>query len=224
MRFKSQFFVLRQIRARPRLTVAVLIGIAVAMCIPQSWMIHKATQLILSWNATTCLYLMLGGVMMIRSNEEQIQKRALLEDDGKFLILAFVVLAAIAGLSAVVVELAAIKDMKGSLKHVHIALAALTIVSSWAFTHMMFALHYAHDFYVALAKSLPGGLDFPGEATPDYGDFLYFAFVIGTSGQTADVSITSKSLRRIVLAHCIFAFAFNTTVLALTINIAASLI
>jgi uncharacterized membrane protein len=116
------------------------------------------------------------------------------------------------------------KNMQGGLKYAHIALAALTIVSSWAFTHLMFALHYAHDYYVARAKGLPGGLDFPGESAPDYGDFVYFSFVIGTSGQTADVSFTSKSMRRIGLVHCVLAFAFNTTVLALTINIAAGLI
>jgi uncharacterized membrane protein len=146
------------------------------------------------------------------------------QDDGKLVILSLVVIAAIVGLTAVVVELSVIKDMKGSLKYAHMSLAALTIVSSWAFTHMMFALHYAHDFYVARANNLVGGLDFPNDNAPSYGDFVYFAFVIGTSGQTADVSFTSKSMRRIGLAHCVLAFFFNTTVLALTINIAASLI
>jgi uncharacterized membrane protein len=71
---------------------------------------------------------------------------------------------------------------------------------------------------------LKGGLDFPDEVAPDYGDFVYFAFVIGTSGQTVDVSFTSKSIRRIGAVHCVLAFVFNTTVLALTINIAAGLI
>lgn len=183
-----------------------------------------ATRLILSWNVTTCVYLILGGIMMIRSSDAQIILRASREDDGKFFILIFVIASAIAALSAVVVELTVIKDMKGALKYGHIGLASLTIVSSWAFTHMMFALHYAHDFYAARAKGLPGGLDFPGEDSPDYGDFLYFAFVIGTSTATADVNLTSKAMRRLCLAHCVLAFVFNTTVLALTINIAAGLI
>jgi len=77
---------------------------------------------------------------------------------------------------------------------------------------------------VARANDQPGGLDFPGEASPGYADFLYFAFVIGTSGQTADVAIASRSMRRVGLVHCVLAFMFNTTVLALTINIAASLL
>jgi uncharacterized membrane protein len=58
---------------------------------------------------------------------------------------------------------------------------------------------------------------------PDYGDFLYFACVIGTSGQTADVSFTSRAMRRIGTVHCVLAFFFNTTVVALTINIASGL-
>ena len=88
---------------------------------------------------------------------------------------------------------------------------------------MMFAMHYAHDFYVSRAKGLSGGLSFPEEDNPEYGDFCYFAYIIGTSGQTADVSFTNKAMRRVGLAHCVLAFLFNTSVLALMINIAASL-
>jgi uncharacterized membrane protein len=134
-----------------------------------------------------------------------------------------VVVAAIASLAAIIAELAVAKDMTGSLKYAHIALAFLTILSSWAFTHTMFALHYAHNYYVAVSNNKPAGLAFPEQDVPDYGDFLYFSCVIGTSGQTADVSFTSTSMRRIGLIHCVLAFVFNTTVLALTINIAASL-
>jgi len=109
------------------------------------------------------------------------------------------------------------------LRYSHITLAVLTILSSWAFTQVMFALHYAHDYYVAEAKGHPGGLEFPGGHAPDYGDFLYFACVIGTSGQTADVSFSSRVMRRTGLVHCVLAFLFNTTLIALTINIASGL-
>ena len=67
-------------------------------------------------------------------------------------------------------------------------MAALTIVSSWAFTQAMFALHYANDYYANEMRGEHGGLDFPGGHAPDDGDFAYFASVIGTSEQTADVS------------------------------------
>jgi uncharacterized membrane protein len=88
----------------------------------------------------------------------------------------------------------------------------------------MFALHYAHDYYARVIRGEPGGLAFPGGEAPDYGDFLYFACVIGTSAQTADVGFTCRQMRRTGLVHCVLAFFFNTTLLALTINIASSLL
>jgi uncharacterized membrane protein len=106
----------------------------------------------------------------------------------------------------------------------HIALAGLTVLTSWVFTQFMFATHYAHEYYSAQARGFEPGLQFPGTEAPNYLDFVYFACVIGTSGQTADVSISSQIMRRISLIHCILAFFFNTTLIALTINIAASLI
>ena len=66
-------------------------------------------------------------------------------------------------------------------------------------------------------------LDFPGDDAPDFIDFLYLSFVIGTSAQTADVAMTSRRMRRLGLVHCVLAFLFNATVLALTINLTASL-
>ena len=106
----------------------------------------------------------------------------------------------------------------------HIALAGFTVLTSWAFIQVMFALHYAHDYYAAVSHSRPSGLQFPGDDAPDYGDFFYFAVVIGASGQTADVSFVSKPMRRIGSMHCILAYLFNTTVLALLINISASVL
>ena len=138
-------------------------------------------------------------------------------------MLALVITSALMCLGAIVAELAVVKDLKGQIRYAHITLAALTIITSWAFTQVMFALHYAHDYYVVEARGQHGGLDFPGGHPPDYGDFIYFSSVIGTSGQTADVSFTNRQMRRIGTVHCILAFFFNTTLVALTINIASGL-
>jgi uncharacterized membrane protein len=113
--------------------------------------------------------------------------------------------------------------MHGLQKTRHVALAAATVLSAWMFTQTLFALEYAHDFYIGRIHGRPDSLSFPGTRDPAYSDFLYFACVIGTSGQTADVSFTDTALRRVGLVHCVLAFFFNTTVLALTINIAAGL-
>ena len=121
----------------------------------------------------------------------------------------------------IVAELAVVKDLQGPARYAHITLAGMTIATSWAFTQIMFAVHYAHDYYLTAINGEHGGLDFPGGQPPDYGDFLYFACSIGTSGQTADVSFTSHKMRRTGTLHCVLAFFFNTTLVALTINIAS---
>ena len=162
--------------------------------------------------------------MMFWSPHERIRTRAIEHDDGKIVILGMVIIAAIMAIGAIVAELSVVKDMHGMLRYAHVALAVLTILSSWAFTQVMFALHYAHDFYVSKEHSDSGGLAFPGTAMPEYSDFLYFSCVIGTSGQTADVSFTNRKMRQTGLVHCILAFFFNTTLVALTINIASGLI
>jgi len=143
--------------------------------------------------------------------------------DGQIVILLLVAVATVASLAAIAGELVVVKDMHGILRTEHIALAGATVMSSWAFIQVMFTLHYAHEYYAAACHGIKPGLAFPDEDSPDYGDFFYFAAIIGTSGQTADISFVSKPLRRIGSLHCILAYLFNTTVLALLINIGASL-
>jgi uncharacterized membrane protein len=213
----------RHLLARPRLFVAVGFGVLVAVVLPQWLAMHAINRMIIGWNAGTGLYLVLAGVMMIHSTQEEMRVRARLHGEGRIVILILVVLAALASLGAIMAELAVARDMHGVLRYSHVALAGLTILTSWFFTQIMFALHYAHDYYAALERVGSGGLDFPGENAPDYGDFLYFACIIGTSGQTADVSFVSKTMRRTGLVHSVLAFFFNTTLIALTINIASSL-
>jgi uncharacterized membrane protein len=86
----------------------------------------------------------------------------------------------------------------------------------------MFGLHYAHDYYAG--EDDRRGLKFPGDTAPDYWDFLYFSFNLGAAAQTSDVQIEAPRMRRFVLAHTIVSFLFNTGVLALAINVGASLV
>ena len=214
----------RQIRIRPRLFISGTVGLVVAMLLPLVVDTRDVTRLILGWNAGAWLYLISAGWMMARSDPCDISRRSRHQDEGALAILTLVVIAALASLGAIVAELSQAKDLSGSIRLAHIALAVTTIVASWAFTQMMFALHYAHDFYAAVSRGQPGGLIFPDTPEPDYIDFLYFAAVIGTSGQTADVSISGKGMRRVSLVHCVLAFMFNTSLIALLINVASGLI
>ena len=221
--FQSKPLFVRLLLARPRLLICIALGLATTQFLPETLAHQTITRAIIGWNAGACIYLLLVARMMFWSSHERMRTRALQHDEGRILVLALVVVAALMCIGAIVVELAVAKDIKGSMRYTHMALAALTIVSSWAFTQVMFALHYAHDYYASEIRGQPGGLDFPGGHAPDYGDFLYFASVIGTSGQTADVSFTNRTMRRTGLVHCVLAFFFNTTLIALTINIASGL-
>ena len=215
---------IRFIMARPRLFICALVGLATMAILPPTTASHAITRLIVGWNVGAWFYLLLAARMMFWSTHERMRTRALQEDEGRIIILVMVVTVAILSLVAIITELSVSKDMQGTLRFTHMALAALTVLSSWAFTQVMFALHYAHDYYAAELRGDSGGLDFPGGHAPDYGDFLYFSCVIGTSGQTADISFTSRTMRRVGLVHCVLAFFFNTTLLALTINIASGLL
>jgi len=191
--------------------------------LPTSLAPREATRLLLSWNIGVYLYLVLAAVMITRATHERMRWRAQIQDEGRFVVLFGVILATVASMAAIFAELATVKEAHGVLKFGHIGLAVATIVSSWLFIHLMFALHYAHDYYSDQGRGGKGGLLFPDTTEPDYWDFMYFAAIIGTSGQTADVSFASPSMRRLGLAHCVLAYAFNTTVLALMINIASGL-
>jgi uncharacterized membrane protein len=212
------------ITSRPRLIVGVLIGIGVYFLLPVWLDLLTSTRALIAWNAAASIYLLSAMHMMFSVSTSGIRQRALAQDEGQRVILGLVVLSAFVCLAAVVIELGSAKTMNGSLRLEHVAHAVLTIASSWFFTQVMFAQHYAHHYYFSLENQQPGGLQFPEEPLPDYMDFLYMSCVIGTSGQTADVTFTGRSMRRIGLLHCLLCFFFNTTVLALTVNMASSLI
>jgi uncharacterized membrane protein len=106
-----------------------------------------------------------------------------------------------------------------------VGLAGATIFIPWTVMQVAFALHYAHQ-YRRPDRSMPdiSALDFPKDAHPDYWDFFYFSTSIGAASQTSDANINSKELRRLVTLHAIVAFFFNVAVVALMINLAASLV
>jgi uncharacterized membrane protein len=213
----------RQVQSRPRLFISTLIAVTVGFALPSDLAAHTVTRWLIAWNTGAVLYVILAAVMMTRSSSQKMRYRAQIQDDGQRAILVLACLAAVASLAALAGELAVSKDSHGLLRAAHIALGGCTVLSSWAFIQIMFALHYAHDYYAAACHGRTPGLRFPDDDAPDYGDFFYFAAIIGTSGQTADVPFVTKPMRRIGSLHCILAYLFNTTVLALLINIAASL-
>jgi hypothetical protein len=213
---------------RPRLLLGILAGLFIGLATPEDW--RLTTRLLFGWNGAMLVYIVLTSLMMWRDDLDRMRERANVQDEGRFVILALSILAAVASIAAIVAQLAATKDLHGAQKALHITLAVLTITTGWTFIHLTFALHYAHEYASEsrrrpdVPEKLRGGLDFPDTQTPDYSDFLYFSFIIGVACQTADVAYSSPLMRRIGLVHAIVAFVYNTTIVALMINIAAGLI
>jgi uncharacterized membrane protein len=212
--------ILRIATARPRLLVAGGLIVALALLLPDS--LRLATRLLIAWDAGIVFYLGLICTMMARSDHDIIQRRADEEDAGAAAVLSLTIVAAVASFAAIGAELHGLHEAAGARPAGRLALAAITILVSWLFVHTMFALHYAHDFYAG--EQDRGGLKFPGEHRPDYWDFLYFAFNLGAASQTSDVAIEAARTRRFVLAHTILSFLFNTTILAMAINVGAGLL
>ncbi|HSC60772.1 MAG TPA: DUF1345 domain-containing protein [Rhizomicrobium sp.] len=215
--------VLHMLAARPYLLSAIGLGIALYFA-SGLWIMRDITRLLIGWDGGVILFLFLMFFLFMRGQDtEQMKRRAIEHDEGGQFILLIAVLASVASVGALIAELSVAKDHPdGGFR---LALAALTVVLSWLFVQIVFAAHYAHEYYLAEENGAPkGGLEFGVAGEPDYWDFVHFAVVLGTASQTADIVFTSKQMRRIGTVHTIVAFAFNTAILATMINLAANFI
>ena len=217
VRFKKLPKAVRLVYARPRTFFSIALGIVAFFLLPSS--LRLVTRLLIGWDIFVAMYIVLVYIMMGRSTLATIRRIAALQDDGRFLIPLLTALGAFASLAAIVSELG-----QAQHKPAELIFATMTVALSWAAVHSAFALHYAHDYY---RGDKPGGLQFPSgdhNEHADYWDFVYFSFVVGMTAQVSDVGITDKTIRRTVTVHGIISFVFNTALLALMVNIAASAI
>jgi uncharacterized membrane protein len=218
--------VLKPFINRPRLSCAILAGLVVGVLLGLAPGLRWSTRAVFAWDAVLLVFIVSTLVMMHDCDETRIRAQAAREDEGQHFILALAVIASAASIVAIAAELSLAKGEHGLTKGLRVALAFGTVLASWFFVQMVFALHYAHEYYGegdGPDGARKGGLAFPGDDTPDYWDFLHFGSIIGVAAQTADVAFTSKSMRRTGTVHGMVAFVFNTVVLALTINLLAGL-
>lgn len=209
-----------QLRLRPRLLTAILLGSAVAAAVPGVTSLQ--TRLLIGWNLVVWIYLPLALWMMLgRAGAVDVQSRAQRLNEGVVTMLVVAVLCALASLGAITLELQAAKQQHDPR---HVLFALTTVAGSWLLLPVEFGIAYASRYHSA-AKGAHG-LEFPGsdKEPPDYADFLYFSITVAATSQTSDVSVSSRRMRRLVLVQSLLAFVFNTGVLALSINILAGLI
>jgi uncharacterized membrane protein len=200
----------------------MLIGLAAGVA---TWLLCPASLTIVShavaaWDAFGVVTLLLLWAAIATADAERIRVVAASEDLSRAVSFIFVLVAASASLLAVVALLRTFHDLKAAALAWHIGLSVVAVGTAWLLVHTVFTLRYAHAYYDADDDgSDRGGLDFPGDdPEPDYVDIAYFAFVIGMTAQTADVSISGRTLRRLALLHGLISFVFNTTLVALVIS------
>jgi uncharacterized membrane protein len=215
----------RVVRSRPWLATAAAFAVILVFGLTQFVHMRLSQAILMAWNLSATLYLVMAARIMFAGDAEDLRQRAEAQDVGRQAILLLTGLAVVVCVIAIATELSEATRLHGQPRLLALLLAGATLLSTWLFVHTIFALHYAHGYYLAIGRKSEPPLIFPGKtSTPDYLDFAYFAFVIGAAAQTADVAIASKGMRRLALGHCVFAFAFNTAILAVAINLAASLV
>lgn len=186
--------------------------------------------IILSWLSCASVIIITDWLIILSSHPREMRKIARLRDSNRFMILLFIITGSCVSLFAIIFLLKASKsDHHGDVTHL-VMLAIGSVIVSWWMLHTVFTMSYAHMYYTATPdpddaeNDVIGGLQFPDEKNPDYLDFVYFSFVVGMTFQVSDVEIASRPIRRLVLLHGLISFAFNTAIVALSINVVSGLV
>ncbi len=215
----------RVVAGHPRTLGATALGIAVYILLPP--LVSASTRWVLAWDAGAVVLLGLLAVLFASGHDDRaMADNAERQDEGEWTLFWITLAGAVASFVALTADLSSSKDLPPIPRNLHIALVGLTLLVSWLLTHIIFALRYAHEYYgrISGSQKVQGGLEFPGGEPPDYWDFVYFSVVVGMTFQVSDVQITSRKLRRLAVVHGLLSFLFNTVIVALTVNIAASLL
>jgi uncharacterized membrane protein len=186
---------------------------------------------IFSWLAFSATVLAFNWISFFTIHPQELHKKARLQDNSRFMIFIFIIIASVLSLFTIIVLVISTKEKHSLALIYHILLTIASVICSWFLVHTIFTLRYAHLYYTPI-KDVKGssdityaeGLDFPKEAEPDYLDFCYFSFGVGTTFQVSDISVTSSKIRRLILVHSLISFAYNTVIVALSINILSGLV
>ncbi|WP_343528790.1 DUF1345 domain-containing protein [Sphingomonas sp.] len=197
--------------APPRFLVfALILVVSGALLVPS---LGVTRGVLAGFDLATLLFLV-SLVPLLRQGEAvKMRRRAARNDANRAVLLVF------SGIVTFVILVAVGGELRGRSSTVTIALVVGTLILTWLFSNIVYALHYAHLYYSADEDGDAGGLQFPDTAEPDYWDFLYFSVTLGMTFQTSDVSIASRRMRRVVTGQCLAAFVFNLGVIAFTVNV-----
>jgi uncharacterized membrane protein len=203
-----------------RLLIALAGGAAATLLSPGGlpWRVRA----VLGWDTGALLFVLLTWTMIARATPAATRQRAALEDPGRRLVFFIALASSAFSLFAAVVVIREVRELAAGVAQMWTALALAAVALSWIVTHTAFTLRYAHLYYRRRGDTKC--LQFPGTTSPCDLDFAYFAFTIGMCFQVSDVVIASSGARRVVLLHALVSFVYNTTILALSLNLVTTLL
>jgi uncharacterized membrane protein len=211
----------RFIRSRPHLSLAIALGVVVALLMPTTY--RPLERVLIGWNAAVWPYLVAMLWLIATCDSPKVRMIASRQDEGAGLVLSTLTLGTLLCLAAMVSELRHMGNLPAEQLALRYAFTALTLLGCWSLVAVLFCFHYAHQFYGASARTAP--LHFPdGQEEPNYWDFLYFSFTIAVSVGTSDVDVMTRAMRKLVLIHSVLSFLFNLLILGLWVNLAAGLV
>lgn len=214
---------LGSLSALPRLLLGLLPAALVYWLTPASQ--HVITHCVAAWDAFALMSLGLFWSAIVTADADHIRALVRTEDPGRVWSFVFILTASLASLLAVVALIDVMRTEQNGTPGRYAVLSVVGVMTAWLLVHTLFTLRYAHLYYDPELDGGEGGLLFPGPGPePDYLDFAYFAFVIGMTAQTADISINGRTLRRVSLLHGLISFGFNTAVVALTVGAIAGVL
>ncbi|MBL7764072.1 MAG: DUF1345 domain-containing protein [Chitinophagaceae bacterium] len=207
-----------------KMAICLVVGIAAYFIFPLK-NADNLSRIMLAWDVFCICLLSLYWFIFYTTKPSQIRELAPKEDPSRVIIFFITLIATTASMLAVILLLTANKQ-SADLELTRLIVSIAGSIFSWSLVHTAFAVRYAHLYYDDDRENKSthaGGLDFPKENKPDFIDFAYFSFVLGMTFQVSDVEITSRRIRRLALWHGLISFAYNVVIIALTINIIASL-
>ena len=205
--------------SKSRLWIALALAFFLLIILPHGW--PAELRGLAAWNGAVVCFLALAWRTILVCDAARTRQISRREDEYRSIIDSLLLLASFASIGGVLQALSQASKAKDALS-THLTLAAIiTVILSWALIHTVYAFHYARLYYDAKSG---GGINFHGDEPPDYLDFCYLSFAVGTTFGATDSEIGGRPIRRTILKHGVLSFAFATIVVALALSVVSSLL
>jgi len=204
-----------------RLVAGLLVGIAALVA---SERLVPDLRYLLAYDLAIATYLVLLVVRISSADESATRELAERKENSNAAVLTLAAILSLCSLAGVGLMIQRSKGWTPLMANMHLGLSMLAVFLSWILLHVVFAIHYARLYYdpTPSAGDRPP-LTFPCDAQPDFWDFMYFAFTLAVCYQVSDVTITSRHLRRVALAHMFLSFLNVTIILGLVVEIVSTI-